>query len=245
MVMSPNSIDIPPVIWGCQYAGGIVVPVNPAQSAADLHYLIVKSRAKALVVHRECIEIAAEALRLAHLSSEYLLALETNSYGIRTVRQLTEEIPAMTNETARFTPVSPTRDLAYLVYSSGTTGRPKGVMISHRNVVSAILLQSRVEGPHVDWRKDRTLAVLPVYHIYGESPPGMLHSVWEFQADRYTGRADMPHAFAIVARNPDDIYGKVRSRYFLPDCARSCDHACLRSSPNCPTSGQKPDSRWV
>lgn len=37
IVMSPNDIDTPPVIWGCHYAGGIVAPVNPALSIQDLH----------------------------------------------------------------------------------------------------------------------------------------------------------------------------------------------------------------
>jgi acyl-CoA synthetase (AMP-forming)/AMP-acid ligase II len=66
-----------------------------------------------------------------------------------------------------WTPVNPAVDVAYLVYSSGTTGYPKAVMISHRNVVAAVILQAAVDKMHVQWDRDRTLAVLPVYDIYG------------------------------------------------------------------------------
>jgi acyl-CoA synthetase (AMP-forming)/AMP-acid ligase II len=45
-------------------------------------------------------------------------------------------------------------------------------MVSHRNVVADVVLQAAIESPHVHWKKDRTLAVLPTYHIYGTSPPG-------------------------------------------------------------------------
>ncbi|KAJ5608336.1 AMP-dependent synthetase/ligase [Penicillium hordei] len=59
------------------------------------------------------------------------------------------------------------KDTAFLVYSSGTTGRAKCAMISHRNVVAAAKLQTAIDSAHIDWRPDRTLAVLPTYHIFG------------------------------------------------------------------------------
>src|SRR5207245_6867760 len=61
-------------------------------------------------------------------------------------------------------PVDPARDLAVLPYSSGTTGFPKGVVLTHRNLVANVLQTASVH--HVA-EQDRIIAVLPFFHIYG------------------------------------------------------------------------------
>lgn len=73
----------------------------------------------------------------------------------------------------RKTKVVPEKDLSFLVYSSGTTGKPKGVMLSHRNIVANVLQVGSLEGENVSWdygkdkEGDRILAFLPFFHIYG------------------------------------------------------------------------------
>src|SRR5437870_3190925 len=61
-------------------------------------------------------------------------------------------------------PVDPARDLAVLPYSSGTTGFPKGVVLTHRNLVANLLQTASVH--HVA-EQDRIIAVLPFFRIYG------------------------------------------------------------------------------
>lgn len=72
------------------------------------------------------------------------------------------------------TSVTPKKDPAYLMYSSGTTGYPKGALLSHHNIVSNVLQTDAVEGRHLtynggeDGRVDRVLIFLPLFHIYGK-----------------------------------------------------------------------------
>jgi 4-coumarate--CoA ligase len=71
--------------------------------------------------------------------------------------------------------IKPDQDLAFLVYSSGTTGLPKGVMLSHRNIVANVLMiKAAIGGKNYSWDKDKLLGVLPFYHIYGEFSEGAI-----------------------------------------------------------------------
>jgi 4-coumarate--CoA ligase len=173
VVMSPNDIDTPPVIWGCHYAGGIVAPVNPALSIQELHQQIKRSEARGIVVHPDCFSVATKAAQIAKIPMDRVLALRFDRQvptddGISTVEQFIANVK-VASDMMHYRPIiNSQRDTAFLVYSSGTTGLPKAVMISHRNVVADVFLQALVESAHADWRKDRTLAVLPIYHIYGE-----------------------------------------------------------------------------
>ncbi|KAL4907354.1 hypothetical protein BDW74DRAFT_176127 [Aspergillus multicolor] len=164
-LMSPNCIDTPAVTWGCHYTGGIVAPVNPGLSPRELQLQLVRSQARGMVVHPSCLSTALEAAKLASLPSDRVLVLggRDENGAANTTACFIDSAPSETVGPAHIDP----DDVAFLVYSSGTTGLPKGVMVSHRNVVADVVLQAAIEGSHIDWRKSRTLAVLPTYHIYG------------------------------------------------------------------------------
>jgi 4-coumarate--CoA ligase len=55
--------------------------------------------------------------------------------------------------------------LAFLAYSSGTTGVAKGVMLTHRNVVANTLQGASVEAKYMRWNEDKMVSFLPFYHI--------------------------------------------------------------------------------
>lgn len=169
---TPNSIDTPAIIWGTHFAGGIVSPANPAYTVEELAFQLQNSGAKALVTQPHLIENAREAARKASLPDNRIILLgDGKDSSLRSQHFTSLGNTAGLSRYGRVKVNDPAKELAFLVYSSGTTGLPKGVMLTHRNLVSNLLMG--LAGGNNITSEDRLLAFLPFYHIYGLS--GLVH----------------------------------------------------------------------
>jgi malonyl-CoA/methylmalonyl-CoA synthetase len=149
-LMAPG-FDHVAVQWGIWRAGGVAVPLPLAHPAAELDYLIRDAEAAIVVGEPACADqlgsIANGAGARFYVSEELLAS----------------SAPHPTRPEHREHPLSPDRR-AMMVYTSGTTGRPKGVVTTHANITAQIA--SLVAA--WEWTaSDRTLLVLPLHHIHG------------------------------------------------------------------------------
>ncbi|KAK3336227.1 hypothetical protein B0T19DRAFT_33157 [Cercophora scortea] len=171
---TPNSIDTPVVTLGAIWAGGIVSPANPLYTVDELAFQLKDSGAKGLVTQVPFLKIAVEAARKAGIPNNRIILLGDRRddpgrfehfSGIRQKSPKGQYVQAKIS--------NPDEDLVFLVYSSGTTGLPKGVCLSHRNIVANVLQTNYVEGGSwhsyggVDGNGDKQLGVLPFFHIFG------------------------------------------------------------------------------
>ncbi len=165
-IFSPNSAEIGAVTLGTHWAGGVVCPFNNTYTVGELSAQLRASEAKALTTHVTCLQVAQEAALLVGLPlSRVILVGEDDDpkgrfrhFSSLQGSSATVERPA----------IQAKEDLAFLVYSSGTTGLPKGVMLTHANMVANILQSTVMDGKETSWQRDHTLGFLPMYHIYGE-----------------------------------------------------------------------------
>ncbi|KAH9214213.1 hypothetical protein DL95DRAFT_446562 [Leptodontidium sp. 2 PMI_412] len=174
-LFAQNCIDTPAITWATHYAGGIVSPANPAYTVRELVHHLHDSGAKFLFTQKHLLPIALEAAREVSLPKSNIVCMGEDAdrplkeSGVGWFPDLLEEGKKIVKEKGvkERVQVDCEKDLAFLVYSSGTTGLPKGVMLSHLNVVSNLFMLNSSEGTILHWKRDKVLSVLPYYHIYG------------------------------------------------------------------------------
>ncbi|RMJ27974.1 Phenylacetyl-CoA ligase [Aspergillus sp. HF37] len=179
-IFALNTIDTLPLSWASHRLGGVVSPANAAYSAAELTHQLRDSKAKALFTCLPLLPTALEAASNAGLprSRIYLIDLPAEILGgakspaeYKTLAQFVEAGKSLPKpEQLKWGPGEGTRRTAFLCYSSGTSGLPKGVMISHRNVIANTLQVASFEK---SWRDslgpaftEVVLGLLPQSHIY-------------------------------------------------------------------------------
>lgn len=142
---------------GCARAGAALVNVNPAYRSHELQYTFTRSRMKALFLwtHDQRADYAAILERARHN-----LALELR----HTIFFDSQAWPELLDAAGQLPHTVSPEDVANIQYTSGTTGLPKGVMLTHRNVVNNGQFLAR--GFHYTHR-DRICVPVPLFHCYG------------------------------------------------------------------------------
>ncbi|MCU0636718.1 MAG: AMP-binding protein, partial [Gemmatimonadaceae bacterium] len=159
-LVSPNVPDFVVLLHGAASIGAITTTVNPAATAEEIAGQLRDARARLLVTASAMIEKAREVATLLPLDDVVVFGSTAGATSFAAL--LRPDLPAPD------VPIDPARDLVVLPYSSGTSGLPKGVMLTHRNLVAnlvQITAADRIIEPD-----DRLVAVLPFFHIYGMVP---------------------------------------------------------------------------
>ncbi|MDQ8704640.1 4-coumarate--CoA ligase family protein [Streptomyces sp. LHD-70] len=160
---SPNTLAFPAVFYAATRAGAAVTTVHPLSTPDEFAKQLRDSGASWIVTVSPLLDVARAAAELGGGVREILVCDETDqtdqSAGHRSILEL-----AASTAPEPHVDLDPEQDIAVLPYSSGTTGVPKGVMLTHRNIATnlAQLYPSMPIG-----RGERVLAVLPFFHIYG------------------------------------------------------------------------------
>ncbi|MGA3132194.1 MAG: AMP-binding protein [Terracidiphilus sp.] len=142
---------------GCARAGAALVNVNPAYRSHELQFTLTRSRMKALFLwHKDKRADYEEILGRARHGLD--LALEHTIYFD------SPEWPALLDAEGRLPDHVAVDDIANIQYTSGTTGLPKGVMLTHRNVVNNG--QFLAQGFHYS-EQDKIVVPVPLFHCYG------------------------------------------------------------------------------
>jgi acyl-CoA synthetase (AMP-forming)/AMP-acid ligase II len=139
--------------------GAVCTTINPTYTVDELAFQLEHAAARALISGADVLDRAREGAARAGVDELYVFG--PGEDGATPFATLLDGDPAAAPDA----PAGP-EDLVALPYSSGTTGLPKGVMLTHRNLVTNVL-QSTAQQPVT--ADDTLVGVLPLFHIYGLS----------------------------------------------------------------------------
>ena len=155
-VFMPNAPEFALAFHGTLAAGGVVTTINSLCTVQDAAFQLRDARARFLVTVPPFLDRAAPVAQLVGIEEVFVIGSARGATPFATLLASDAPVPRVS--------IDPATDLAALPYSSGTTGFPKGVMLTHRNLVANLL---QTDPVHPLTAQDRVMAVLPFFHIYG------------------------------------------------------------------------------
>lgn len=157
-IVSPNSPEYAVAFLGIASLGAICSTVNPTATAEEIGAQFKDSEARMLITIPAMLEKCQAAARMATSVKEIVVFGEAE--GAIPFQALLADHPA-----PPAVKIDPGNDVVALPYSSGTSGIPKGVMLTHRNLIANLCQTQQVTKMLTE--EDRVIGVLPFFHIYG------------------------------------------------------------------------------
>ena len=195
--MMPNVAEVPVVYYGVLRAGGIVVPMNPLLKAREVAYYLADSGAGLIFAWHAFADQArggaaqaeADSIVVAGDSFPGLLASAAPDY----------QVADRDNE-----------DTAVILYTSGTTGHPKGAELTHGNLISNTEVSSAdIVRAHPD---DVIFGGLPLFHVFGQTV-ALNVAVASGACLTLLPRFDAAHALRIIAGHRVTVFEGVPTMY--------------------------------
>lgn len=155
----PNLPQFVTAFYGALRTGSIVVPMNPQYKAREISHLLSDSGAKAVVTLSENAEAVADVQPETDVDTVVSVGEPVESAVDFEAFLADETVPVVDRGDD---------DVAVQPYTSGTTGKPKGVLLSHHNLASNTRSNMTLLEPSIN-HEDNLIGTLPLFHIYGMS----------------------------------------------------------------------------
>jgi len=155
-ILSPNVPEYAIAFHAVASLGGINTPINPLYTEPEIAHQLKDAGAKFLVSAPQFLAKARGAAAAAGITELFVFGEAEGAIPFSSLLDNEGAAPQVN--------INPLEDLVALPYSSGTTGLPKGVMLTHHNLISNM---RQMEGLDYFTEDDTLLCVLPLFHIYG------------------------------------------------------------------------------
>lgn len=165
LLLLPNSIYFPLIFLALLYLGAIVTTINPLISVSEIKKQVTECNVRlAFTIYQNADKLKALGISAITVPEN----VDTDSRHVK-FSAFYELISGKFDLVAK--PVIRQQDTAAIMYSSGTTGGSKGVVLTHRNFIAVVELFVRFEASQYQYLTSENvyLAVLPMFHIYGLS----------------------------------------------------------------------------
>ena len=142
----------------CAWMGAVVVPISPRVAAAELAALLDDAQPALLIAAAALVERVPVSQRASLPGQHFIVGHGPCPQGFEAFAELMHADPLLQPHAAA------EEELAVLLYTSGTTGHPKGAMLTHLNIVHSVLHFARAVGLRED---DRSIVAVPLAHVTG------------------------------------------------------------------------------
>lgn len=193
-MLCPNHVDYAPVTLATSLNGAKITPINPLYTVDEINMVIRRSGASVLVVHQNILEAGLQSAKDCSDTIKNVVVI-TDAPGTA-VPEGTTSFDAVCDHSSPFFKTimeqheSTDQFPVILPYSSGTTGLPKGVCLTHNNIASNIAQISLADGDEVT-PDSKNIGPLPFFHIYALTVTMLFHAWKGITVCTSSGRFDL------------------------------------------------------
>ncbi|MCR1832927.1 long-chain fatty acid--CoA ligase [Oceanobacillus caeni] len=167
-IMLPNCPQYVISYYGILQAGGIVTQLNPMLVGKELEYILNDSGAETIVIYEPLLPVLNQVIDNTSVKHVIKVNIEGRDVPDDMAVGFQSFLKSANNQPVEVK-CNPKEDVAVLQYTGGTTGRSKGVMLTHRNLLANIMQSYEFFKDTMNLGKERYLSVIPLFHVYGMS----------------------------------------------------------------------------
>ncbi|PWA11975.1 long-chain fatty acid--CoA ligase [Pueribacillus theae] len=236
-IMLPNCPHYIISYYGILMAGGIVTQVNPMLVGRELSHILNDSGAEMIVIFEPLLPVLQQVENETPVKKAISVNFPESAKDVAPAVTFEAFMSQATGQ-VKEPNINPAEDVAVLQYTGGTTGRSKGAMLTHRNLVANVHQTYRYFESEFNIGEDRVLTVIPLFHVYGMTSCMNL-SIYTGAANILLPRFDLQEVLETIKREQPTTFPGVPTMYIAITSHPEAEKYGINSIRTC-NSGSAP-----